>query len=136
MDDSDGKQETPKTGKLLSGESGEPGDIYEQAAVKTVAGFFRGNSTHLFGITRFGVPGVYIRAGSSQLSEVVWPQSPRTEPGHHTPLGAEMSKVFLQFKRCLRDVEDEEKRRFRVRGWADASRHRGPLNRMRRSVCE
>ena len=39
------------------------GDIYEQAVVKTVAGFFRGNSTHLFGITRFGVPGIYIRAG-------------------------------------------------------------------------
>jgi hypothetical protein len=37
------------------------GDIYEQAVVKTVAGFFRGNPTHLFGITRSGVPGSYVR---------------------------------------------------------------------------
>ena len=28
-------------------------DIYEQAFVKTFAGFFHGNSKHLFGITRF-----------------------------------------------------------------------------------
>ncbi len=87
MDDSDGKQETPKTGKLLSGESGEPGDIYEQAVVKALAGFFRGNSTHLFGVIRFGAPGVHIRTGSSHHNEFVWPQSPRTESGHHPPLG-------------------------------------------------
>jgi hypothetical protein len=37
------------------------GDIYEQAVVKTVAGFFRGNSKHLFAITRFGVPDGYVR---------------------------------------------------------------------------
>ena len=61
------------------------GDVYEQAVVKTVAGFFRGNSTHLFGVTRFGAPGVYVRAGSSHLNEVVWPQSPRTESGRETP---------------------------------------------------
>jgi hypothetical protein len=30
------------------------GDIYEQAVVKTVAGFFRGNSKHLFGVTPSG----------------------------------------------------------------------------------
>jgi hypothetical protein len=30
----------------------DAGDIYEQAVVKTVAGFFRGNPVHLFGITR------------------------------------------------------------------------------------
>jgi len=29
------------------------GDIYEQAVVKTVAGFFHGTSKHLFGVTRF-----------------------------------------------------------------------------------
>jgi REP element-mobilizing transposase RayT len=29
------------------------GDIYEQAFVKTFAGFFHGNSKHLFGITRY-----------------------------------------------------------------------------------
>jgi len=40
---------------------GTPEDIYEQAVVKTVAGFFRGNSTHLFGVTRFGAPGSYVR---------------------------------------------------------------------------
>ena len=51
----------------------------------TVAGFFRGNSTHLFGITRFGAPGIYIRAGSSHLNEVVWPQSPRTAFGQVIP---------------------------------------------------
>jgi hypothetical protein len=28
-----------------------PGDIYEQAAVKMEAGFFRGNSTRRFGVT-------------------------------------------------------------------------------------
>jgi len=28
------------------------GDIYEQAFVKTLAGFFHGNSKHLFGVTR------------------------------------------------------------------------------------
>jgi len=27
------------------------GDIYEQAFVKTLAGFFHGNSAHLFGVT-------------------------------------------------------------------------------------
>jgi hypothetical protein len=32
---------------------GNSGDIYEQAFVKTLAGFFHGNSKHLFGITRF-----------------------------------------------------------------------------------
>jgi hypothetical protein len=32
----------------------ESGDVYEQAVVKTLAGFFRGNSTHLFGVTRLG----------------------------------------------------------------------------------
>ncbi len=37
------------SGVILSGHSG---DIYEQAVVKTVAGFLRGNSTHLFGVTR------------------------------------------------------------------------------------
>ncbi len=57
------------------------GDVYEQAVVKAVAGFFRGNSTPLFGVTRLGAPGVYVRTGSSHLNEVVWPQSPRTEPG-------------------------------------------------------
>ena len=61
------------------------GDIYEQAVVKTVAGFFRGNSTHLFGITRFGAPGIHIRAGSSHLNEVMRPQSPRTESGQAVP---------------------------------------------------
>jgi hypothetical protein len=29
------------------------GDIYEQAVVKTVAGFFRGISKHLFGVPGF-----------------------------------------------------------------------------------
>jgi len=37
------------------------GDIYEQAVVKTVAGFFRGNPKHLFGVTRIGAPGSYVR---------------------------------------------------------------------------
>jgi hypothetical protein len=37
---------------LKSGD--KSGDIYEQAVVKTLAGFFRGNSTHLFGVTRLG----------------------------------------------------------------------------------
>ena len=41
------------------------GDVYEQAVVKTVAGFFRGSPTHLFGVTRFGTPVVYVRASSS-----------------------------------------------------------------------
>ncbi len=63
----------------------ESADIYEQAVVKTVAGFFRGNSTHLFGATRFGAPGVYVRTGSSHHNEVVWPQSPRTESGQVIP---------------------------------------------------
>jgi hypothetical protein len=49
----------------------DSGDIYEQAVVKTVAGFFRGNSTHLFGITRFGAPGISIRAGSSRHNEKI-----------------------------------------------------------------
>jgi hypothetical protein len=43
---------------------GPSGDIYEQAVVKRVAGFSRGNPTHLFGVTRFGAPVVYVRAGS------------------------------------------------------------------------
>jgi hypothetical protein len=30
------------------------GDIYEQAFVKMVAGFFHGISKHLFAVTRFG----------------------------------------------------------------------------------
>jgi len=58
---------------------GNSGDVYEQAVVKTVAGFLRGNSTHLFGVTRFGAPVVYVRAGSSHLNEVAMPQSPGTE---------------------------------------------------------
>jgi hypothetical protein len=76
--------------------SGESGDIYEQAVVKTIAGFLCGNSTHLFGVIRFRAPGVYVRTGSSQLNEVVWPQSPRTESGQHTPLEAEISKTSPQ----------------------------------------
>ena len=64
---------------------GNSGDIYEQAVVKTVAGFFRGNPTHLFGVTRFGAPVVYVRAGSIQLNEVAWPQSPRAESGQVIP---------------------------------------------------
>ena len=52
-------------------ELGIPGERYEQAVVKTVAGLFRENSTHRFRVTRFGVPGIYIRAGSSQHNEVV-----------------------------------------------------------------
>jgi len=36
---------------------GIPGTIYEQAVVKTVAGFFRGNPTPRFGVTRFGISG-------------------------------------------------------------------------------
>jgi len=43
------------------------GDIYEQALVKTVAGFSRGNPTHLFGVTRFGASVVYVRAASIHL---------------------------------------------------------------------
>jgi len=62
------------------------GDIYEQAVVKTVAGFFRGNPTHLFGVTRFGAPVVYVRAGSIHFNEVAWAQSP----------GAESSQVIPQ----------------------------------------
>jgi hypothetical protein len=77
-------------------ESWESGDIYEQAVVKTVAGFFRGNSTHLFGVTRFGAPEVYVRAGSSHHNEVVWP--------HHTQLGAEISKMSPQLRGCVHDV--------------------------------
>jgi hypothetical protein len=46
------------------------GDVYEQAVVKTVAGFFRGNPTHLFGVTRFGASVVYVRAGSIHHNEV------------------------------------------------------------------
>ncbi len=38
------------------------GEVYEQAVVKTVAGFFRGSSKHLFGVTRFGTPGSYVRS--------------------------------------------------------------------------
>ncbi len=34
---------------------GDFGDVYEQAVVKTVAGFLRGNPTHRFGITRFAL---------------------------------------------------------------------------------
>ena len=30
----------------------DSGGVYEQAVVKTVAGFFRGNPKHLFGVTR------------------------------------------------------------------------------------
>ena len=73
--------------------SGNSGDIYEQtvviyeqAVVKTVAGSFRGNPTHLFGVTRFGAPVVYVRAGSIHFNEVAWPQSP----------GAESSQVIPQ----------------------------------------
>jgi hypothetical protein len=44
---------------------GNSGDVYEQAVVKTVAGFFRGNPTHLFGVTRFGATVVYVPAGFS-----------------------------------------------------------------------
>jgi hypothetical protein len=61
------------------------GDIYEQAVVKTLAGFFRGNSKHLFGITRLGVPSGYVRTGSSHHNEVRWPQSPRAESGQIIP---------------------------------------------------
>ena len=61
------------------------GDIYEQAVVKTVAGFFRGNPTHLFGVTRFGAPVVYVRAGSIHLNEVAMPQSPGAESGQVIP---------------------------------------------------
>jgi hypothetical protein len=64
---------------------GDSGDVYEQAVVKTAAGFFRGSPTHLFGITRFGALGVYVRAGSSHLNEVVRPQSPRAESSQVIP---------------------------------------------------
>jgi hypothetical protein len=30
--------------------------------------FFRGNPKHLFAVTRFGAPVVYVRAGSSHLN--------------------------------------------------------------------
>ena len=51
---------------------GETGDIYEQGGVKTVAGFFRGNATHLFGVAR-GIEGVryifrVVRWGGSRES--------------------------------------------------------------------
>ena len=61
------------------------GDVYEQAVVKTAAGFFRGNPTHLFGVTRFGAPGIYVRAGSSRFNEVGRPQPPGTESGQVIP---------------------------------------------------
>lgn len=80
--------------------SGDFGDVYEQAVVQTVAGFFRGNSTHLFGITRFGAPGIYIRAGSSQHNEVVRPQSPRTESDQVIPpivASDEFREILLSF---------------------------------------
>jgi hypothetical protein len=72
-----GRLEDSGDALLISG--GDSGDVYEQALVKTLAGFFRGNSTHLFGVIRFGAPGVYVRTGSIHLNEVVGPQSP--EPG-------------------------------------------------------
>jgi len=52
--------------------SGEnSGDIYEQVVVKTVAGFFRGNPKHLFGVTRFGALVVYMRVIVPGLSESI-----------------------------------------------------------------
>jgi hypothetical protein len=64
---------------------GNSGDIYEQAVVKMVAAFSRRNPTPLFGITRFGAPGVCARAGSSHPNEVERPQSSGTESGQVIP---------------------------------------------------
>ena len=61
-------------------------DIYEQAVVKTVAGFFHGISKHLFGVTRSRGATRLIRAGSIQNDEVVMPQSPTAESDLMIPL--------------------------------------------------
>ena len=57
------------------------GDIYEQAFVKTFAGFFTGIPNIYSASPDFGAPLDYVRAGSSHLNEVEPPQSPRTESG-------------------------------------------------------
>ena len=46
------------------------GDIYEQAVVKTVAGFFHGISKHLFGVTRFR-GAMQLRSGRPQRVDFV-----------------------------------------------------------------
>ncbi len=51
-----------KTGEMNSGA------IYEQAVVKTVAGFFRGSPTRLFGVTRLGARVVYVRASIERVT--------------------------------------------------------------------
>jgi len=85
-----------KTGSPNGGRKMEPKTELRLTLVRsylvTLAGFLRGNSTHLFGVTRFGAPGVYVRAGSSHHNEVVWPQPPRTESGQAIPpIGASSS---------------------------------------------
>ena len=62
------------------------GDIYEQAVVKTVAGYFRGNSTHLFGVIRFG--------GQESTSEAA-PAGTRVNPGPAPVGGHGQSAVVL-----------------------------------------
>jgi hypothetical protein len=46
---------------------------------------FRGNSTHLLGVSRFGAPGVYVRANSGHPNEVARPRSPRAESNQVIP---------------------------------------------------
>jgi hypothetical protein len=122
----------------------ESGDIYEQAVVKTLAGFLRGKSTHLFGITRFGVPDNYVRTGSIHLNEAVGPQSPgagnsgdalliSARTGYRVPhsrrsvspiapptglvTGGSWGQTPVRPGRWGHSQEDQEKRRFKVREW-------------------
>jgi len=62
-----------------------PGTSMSKPLSRRSRDFFRGSPTHLFGVTRFGAPVVYVRAGSSHLNEVAWPQSPGAESGRVIP---------------------------------------------------
>jgi len=64
---------------------GKSGDIYEQASVKTFAGFFTGIPNIYSASPDSGAPVDYVRAVSSHHNEVELPQSPRAESSQIIP---------------------------------------------------
>ena len=89
---------------------GKSGDIYEQAFVKTLAGFFTGIPNIYSASPDSGAPVDYVRAVSSHLNEVELPQSPRAESSqiippivtHSSCLPISPDSVYLYFILPLR----------------------------------
>jgi len=80
-------------------ENNDSGDVYEQAVIKTVAGFFRGSPKHLFGVPRFPCGRLFIVAAAGHRGSRFEDERPVIRARPVVAGGREISRTAVRKRR-------------------------------------